>query len=139
MLVGTVRAESVVAARVVDEANRGDVGREEVPGRIVACRPADDDVPGECPAAEIGVQRRRALADAGTPGRGGIDDRIVIDRVVAAPADELKSAAIGAIEPGNAYAVIASFPSCRSLATSKGQRYDLELPTNINSASALRA
>jgi len=29
MLVGTVRAESVVAARVVDEANRSDIGREE--------------------------------------------------------------------------------------------------------------
>ena len=138
MLVGTVRAESVVAARVVDEANRGDVGRDEVAGRIGARGPADENVPGECPAAEIGVQRRRALADAGTPGRGGIDDRIVIDRVVAAPADELKSAAIGAIEPGDAYAVIASFPSCRSLATSKAQRYDLELPTNISSASALR-
>ena len=63
----------------------------------------------------------------------------MIDGVVAATVKKLKRAAIGAIEPGNAYAVIASFPSCRSLATSKGQRYDLELPTNINSASALRA
>src|SRR5262245_5322956 len=66
IFVGAVHGQSVVAARVVGEAHGGGVAREEVPGWIVAYRPIDEDVLGECPVGEIGIERPGTLSGAGT-------------------------------------------------------------------------